>query len=83
MREMKASKGGQHGDVATGQHKQVTEARLILGGFALLLVVGGGLTAIFMGSGIAALAIVVIGLSTGLLVLIYMALGYLERWLKQ
>lgn len=80
---MKTGKGGQQAEVASGRHRQTTEARLILGGFALLLVVGGGLTAIFMGSSVAALAIVVIGLSTGLLLLLYMALSYLERWLKQ
>lgn len=80
---MRAGKGEQQEDVDSGRHKQATEARLILGGFAILLVVGGGLTAIVLGSGIAALAVAVILLATGLLSLIYMALSYLERRLRE
>ncbi len=80
---MNEGKGSSQEDVASGRHKQATETRLILGGFSILLIVGGGLTAVFMGSSIAMLATAVIGLFIGLLLLLYMGLSVLERRLRQ
>lgn len=80
---MKTGKDRQQEEVATGRYKRATEERLILGGFALVLVVGGGLTTLFLGLGSAAVAIAVVALATGLLLLLYMALGSLEGWLKR
>jgi len=65
------------------RHKSTTENRLILGGFAILLFVGGGLTAIVLGVNIAAMAISVVLLALGLLLMICMGLSSLERWLKR
>lgn len=80
---MTADRGRQQEEIATGRYKQTTEGRLILGGFALMLLVGGGLTALTLGMDSAIIAVTIIALAVGLLLLIYVAFGLLEVWLRQ
>ncbi len=46
--------------VSSGAYKRQSEERLVLGGFAIILAVGGLLTALLLGTGPATLAVAVI-----------------------
>lgn len=65
-----------------GVHHRQTEERLVLGGFAILLVVGGALTLVLLGREAAALAVGVLLVVSGLLLAIYWGLGLVEMWLR-
>lgn len=75
--------GGRREEVSGGAHRRHTEARLVLGGFAILLTVGGLLIAVLLGTGPAAVAVGVLLLATGLLLALYTGMGLLESWLKR
>jgi hypothetical protein len=61
------------------RHRARTDRDLLIGGFGLLLVVGGALVALFLGGG-AALVAVGILLGAGVLVgLLYLLINALER----
>ena len=66
-----------------GVHRRQTEERLILGGFAIMLVVGGLLALLLLGRGPAAVAVGVLLLAIGLLLMLYKGLELLERWLGE
>jgi hypothetical protein len=64
------------------RHRRRTEARLVLGGYLILLVVGGGLVWILYGRGAALTAVgclLAISIVAGLL---WLLLGLLERWVR-
>jgi hypothetical protein len=67
-------------------HRERTDRNLLLGFFALLFVVGGGLIWLLYGGGAAALGIVCIALGAvlaGLVLFIMLALGWLSAWLDK
>jgi hypothetical protein len=67
------------GDFNPDRHRARTDRELLVGGFGLLLVVGGAFAAFFLG-GAAALVAIGIVLGAGLLAgLIYLILNGLER----
>ncbi len=74
---------GQQEEVASGRHKRRTEDHLAMGGFAILLVVGGLLMVWLLGTGPAAVALGVILIAAGLLLALYKAFELLEEWLKR
>ena len=62
---------------------QQTQARLIVAGLALLIVVGGGLVWLLYGGVAAASAVACLLMATGLVLLLWLFLTLLERWVKQ
>jgi len=65
------------------QHWNQTQVHLILGGMALMIVVGGGLVGLFYGRTSAITAISCL-LGVGAIIgLIWLLLTLLERWLKE
>ncbi len=65
------------------QHWGQTQVRLILGGLALLVVVGGGLAWLFYGRAAAITAVTCLLAAGGLLGLLWLILALLERWVKE
>ena len=66
-------------DFSPDRHRAETDRGLLLGGFGLLLVVGGALVAFFLGSGPALVAVGIL-LGAGLLIgLLYLLINALER----
>ena len=67
-------------------HRHATDRNLLLGVFALLFVVGGGLIWLLYGGSAAALGIVCIALGAvlaGLVIFIMLAIGWLSAWLDK
>jgi hypothetical protein len=69
-------------EVYSGTHKRRTEMQLVLGGFAIMLVVGGTLMAVILGPWSAAIGISVIVLAVALLLIVSKGLDLLDSWLK-
>ncbi|HIQ04948.1 MAG TPA: hypothetical protein EYH31_04530 [Anaerolineae bacterium] len=65
------------------QHRRQTENRLILGGFAILVVVGGGLIWLIYGRGAALLGLTCIFAGLGLFGLLYLILKGIELWVGE
>ncbi len=66
-------------DFNPDRHRARTDRDLLVGGFGLLLVIGGALAAVFLGGGAAVVAIGVLA-GAGLLAgLIYLLISGLER----
>jgi len=65
------------------RHAQQTQARLIVAGLALLIVVGGGLVWLLYGDVAAASAVACMLMATGLVLLLWLFLALLEKWVKQ
>ena len=63
-------------------HRQITERNLIIGGFALVVFVGGGLIWYFYGGGAFSLAMVCFGGAIALVIFVYLILRLLE-WISQ
>jgi hypothetical protein len=57
-----------------------TERRLVVGGWLILALLGGGLVALYYGAGAAAVAVGVVALALGLGGLIWLLLSLLQRW---
>ncbi len=70
-------------EVSSGAHRERTEETLVLGGFGIVLVVGGALMMLVLGSGPATLGIGVILLVFGVFLLLYKGLGLIEVWLRR
>ncbi len=70
-------------EVRSGVHRQRTEESLVLGGFAIVLVVGGALMLLLLGTGPATVGIAIILVVLGLFLFLYKAMGLLEAWLKR
>lgn len=77
------SKRNRQEEVQSGLHRQQTEESLVFGGFALVLVVGGALMLLVLGTGPATVGIAVILVVLGLFLLLYKAMGLLEAWLRR
>ena len=65
------------------RHQQQTQGRLIVAGLALLIVVGGGLVWMLYGHVAAASAVACLLVATGLVLLLWLFLALLEKWVKQ
>jgi len=61
------------------RHRGQTDRQLLLGGFGLLLVVGGALVAFFLGGGAAIVAIGILVGAAVLVGLLYLLINALER----
>lgn len=77
------SKPNSQEEVRTGKHLERTEENLALGGFLIILTLGGALMLFYLGSGPAAIGIAIILLVFGLFLLLYRGLGLLEHWLRR
>jgi hypothetical protein len=67
-------------------HRERTDRNLLLGFFALLFVVGGGLIWLLYGGSAAALGVVCIALGAvlaGLVIFIMLLIGWLSAWLDK
>lgn len=82
-KEMAMARIKRQTEVASGAHRQRTEESLVLGGFAIVLVVGGALMMLVLGKGPATLGIGVILLVIGIFLMLYKGLGMLDAWLKR
>jgi hypothetical protein len=68
------------------QHRRYTDRNLLLGFFALLFLVGGGLIWLLYGGPAAALGVVCIALGAalvGVVSLVVLGLGWLSEWLDK
>ena len=68
------------------QHRQRTDRNLLLGFFAILFLVGGGLIAIFYGGSAAALGVGCMAAGAvlaGLVMLIMLGIQWLSEWLDK
>jgi hypothetical protein len=70
-------------EISGGDHHRRTEGQMVLGGFAIVLVVGGLLTLLLMGRGSATVAVGVILLAAGVLLALYKGFDLVEVWLKK
>jgi hypothetical protein len=75
-------KGKRQEDVYSGAHKRRTETHLVLGGFAIMLVVGGTLMALVLGPWPAAIGVSFIAIAIALLLILSRGLDLLDSWLK-
>jgi membrane protein implicated in regulation of membrane protease activity len=65
------------------RHRRQTYARLVIGGFLILLVVGGGLVWLLYGRAAALTAIACLLIPAGLLGLLWLILTLLELWVGE
>lgn len=65
------------------QHWGQTQVRLIMGGLAVLVVVGGGLVWLLYGGAAAITAVACLLAAGGLFGLLWLILVLLERWVKE
>jgi putative effector of murein hydrolase LrgA (UPF0299 family) len=65
------------------RHWGQTQSRLLLGGFAILVVVGGGLVWLLYGRSAAITAVLCLLVAAGVLGLLWLFLTLLERWVKE
>jgi len=66
----------------TGRHRRSTEARLVAGGYLILLVVGGGLVWLLYGRAAALAATGCLLATAGVVGLLWLILSLMERWVK-
>jgi hypothetical protein len=66
-------------DFNPDRHRAQTDRELLLGGFGLLLVVGGALVALFLGGGAALVAVGILAGAGVLVGLLYLIIQALER----
>ena len=64
------------------RHMQQTQARLVVAGLALLIVVGGGLVWLLYGDVAAVSAVSCLLVAAGLVGLLWVLLAILEKWAK-
>ena len=65
------------------RHRQQTQARLILAGLVILLLVGGGLVWAIYGLAAAITAVTCLLVVAALFGLLWLILSLLERWVKE
>jgi hypothetical protein len=68
------------------QHRERTDRNLLLGFFALLFIVGGGLIAVLYGSGAAAMGVGCMAAGAvlaGVVVLVMLGIQWLSDWLER
>jgi membrane protein implicated in regulation of membrane protease activity len=65
------------------RHRRQTYARLVIGGFLILLVVGGGLVWLLYGRAAALTAVACLLIPAGLLGLLWLILTLLELWVGE
>jgi hypothetical protein len=65
------------------RHWGQTQARLIVGGLAILVVVGGGLVWLLYGGSAAITAVLCLLVAAGVLGVLWLLLTLLERWVKE
>ena len=64
------------------RHMQQTQGRLIIGGLALLIIVGGGLVWLLYGGQAAVTAVSCLLVAVGLVGLLWLILALLEKWAR-
>jgi hypothetical protein len=64
------------------RHFRQTQSRLILGGFVILLVAGGGLVWLFYGRTAAITAVLCLAAFAGVFGVLWLILTLLERWAR-
>lgn len=67
----------------TRQHRTSTEARLVAGGYLILLVVGGALVWLLYGRVAALTAVSCLLAVAAIIALLWLVLGVLERWVRE
>jgi hypothetical protein len=70
-------------DFSVDRHQRQTQNRLIIGGFLILLGVGGGLVWAFYGGTAAATAVACLLAAAGLFGLLWLILTLLELWVRE
>lgn len=65
------------------RHWGQTQARLIVGGLAVLIIVGGGLVWLLYGGSAAITAVLCLLVAAGVLGVLWLLLTLLERWVKE
>ena len=65
------------------RHWGQTQARLIIGGMAVLVIVGGGLVWLLYGAGAAVTAVLCLLAAAGVMGLLWLILFLLELWVKE
>jgi hypothetical protein len=73
---------GKKPSLTPARHQRQTQARLIIGGFLILIVVGGGLVWLVYGLTEAVTAILCVVAVGGVFGLLWLFLSLLERWVK-
>lgn len=69
--------------VSPERHRRQTQARLIVAGLLVLLVVGGGLVWLFYGFTAAVTAVLCLLGAAAVFALLWLILALLERWVKE
>jgi hypothetical protein len=65
------------------RHWRQTQSRLIIGGLAILVVIGGGLVWVLYGSSAAITAVLCLLVAAGVMGLLWFFLTLLELWVKE
>ena len=65
------------------RHRRQTQVRLIVGGLALLVIVGGGLVWLLYGGTAALTAVLCLLAAAGVMGLLWLILTLLELWVKE
>ena len=66
----------------TTRHRRSTEARLVAGGYLVLLVVGGALVWLLYGRAAAMVAVSCLLVTAVIVALLWLVLSLLERWVR-
>ncbi|MBN1659364.1 MAG: hypothetical protein JXA93_13245 [Anaerolineae bacterium] len=66
-----------------GRHRRGTEARLVAGGYLILIVIGGALVWLLYGRAAALTAVICLLAMASIVVLLWLILSLLERWVGE
>jgi len=68
---------------SSANHRRATEARLVAGGYLVLLVVGGALVWLLYGRAAALAAVSCLLVTAGVVVILWLILSLVERWVGE
>ncbi len=71
-----------HGEYDPGRQRRAIEWRLVIGGFAILLVIGGLLMWLLLGLTIALIGVVTAVIAIAIFALLWLILRALEAWAR-
>lgn len=74
-------RGRRHSDLE--HHRQQTYSRLVLGGFSILILVGGGMLWLLYGRSVALTAVACLLMAASLFGLLWLLLRFLEIWVRE